>query len=381
MSERDNIRPSPVECASPSRRRRAGLVSWELAGTWARNLWRLHGSDDPVLEPFVTAWFCTYRCNLSCSYCILAEKGWTRGGQPELDHDGARRLLAIIRRACPNLYISGGEPLLRKDLRPLLEHALTLDFASISMVTNMSLMHRQPELLELVDNLVVSLDMLDEARCAQVLGCRPAVVRRIRSNVEFAASRQRELGFRMAANFVITPQSLGDVHRVLDFCRAHGIRLTVGPELSFDGHVSPDLREDPRYPALLQELLCRRDTDPAILDSRLYLETLRDQAPFPCFPSLTPRISPMGGLYYPCRPIGGLEIDLLAAGSFAEAVQEGQRRYGPAPRCRGRCPMNCYTTPSLFMTNPVSTLWDHARAALRGLGARPCPPASGEAGC
>ncbi len=381
MSETVPVRSLPASAATRPRRRRAGLVSWELAGAWARNLWRLQGDDEPVLEPFVTAWFCTYRCNLSCSYCILAEKGWTRGGQPELDQDEARRLRAIIRRACPNLYLSGGEPLLRRDLVPLLEQARSLDFGSVSMVTNMSLMHRRPEVLELVDHLVVSLDMLDQERCARVLGCRPAVVRRIRANVERAASRQRELGFRMAANFVITPQSLEDVHPVLDFCREHGIRLTVGPELSFDGHLTPALRDDPRYPALIQELLDRRDSDPAILDSRLYLETLRDRAPFPCFPSLTPRISPMGGLYYPCRPIGGLEIDLLAVGSFAEAVEEGRRRYGPAPRCRGRCPMNCYTTPSLFMTHPVSTLWDHARSELSSRAPRPRPANPKEEGC
>jgi MoaA/NifB/PqqE/SkfB family radical SAM enzyme len=367
---------------TPARARRPGLVSWELAGTWARNLWRMHSSREPVLEPFVAAWFCTYRCNLSCSYCILAEKGWTRGGVPELDSEQARALLAIIRGACPNLYLSGGEPLVRKDLLTLLQHARELDFASVSMVTNMSLLHRNPRVLDLVDNLVVSLDMLDEAACARVLGSGHGTVRRIRANVEHAASLQRSKGFRMAANFVITRDSLDHARDVLDFCRLHDIRLTVGPELSFDGWVDPELAGEPRYRTLVQELIDARGHDSTILDSRLYLETVRDLAPFPCYPSLTPRISPGGGLYYPCRPIGGLEVDLLEAGSYAEALRRGQARYGPPPRCRGRCTMNCYATPSLFMTRPLATVWDHARGALRGRGGDGADSrAPGEAGC
>lgn len=372
---------TPLDGA-PTRARRPGLVSWELAGTWAKNLWRLHSASEPVLEPFVAAWFCTYRCNLSCSYCILAEKGWTRGGVPELGTEQSRELLAVIRGACPNLYLSGGEPLVREDLLPLLEHARELDFASISMVTNMSLLHRNPTVLDHVDNLVVSLDMLDEQACARVLGSGTGTVRRIRANVEHAASLQASKGFRMAANFVITRDSLSHARDVLAFCRHHGIRLTVGPELSFDGWVEPELAADPRYGALVQGLIDARDRDPTILDSRLYLETVRDLAPFPCYPSLTPRISPMGGLYYPCRPIGGLEIDLLEAGSYAEAVRQGQVRFGPPPRCRGRCTMNCYATPSLFMTHPFATIWDHARAELRGLGATPTDRGATEAaGC
>ncbi len=365
--------PQP-DRSSASRRRRAGLISWELAGVWARNLWRLHGSGDPVLEPFVVAWFCTYRCNLSCSYCILAEKGWTRGGVPELDTEDARALLGIIRQACPNLYVSGGEPLLRSDLVPLLEHARELDFASVSMITNASLLHRRPEVLGLVDNLVVSLDMLDEARCADVLGCGRGAVRRIRANVEQAASLQRELGFRMAANFVITRDSLAHARDVWAYCRRHDIRFTVGPELSFDGAVVPALADSPDYRALLDELLDAHGRDPTILDSELYLETVRDLAPFPCYPSLTPRVSPGGSLYYPCRPIGGLEIDLLETGSYAEAVRRGADRWGPPPRCRGRCTMNCYATPSLFMTRPVATVLDHARRELTGLVTPSEPP-------
>lgn len=360
----------------PPRPRRAGLISWELAGTWARNLWRLHSDPEPVLDPFVAAWFVTYRCNLRCSYCILAEKGWTQGGVPELDTRQALELLGILRQACPNLYLSGGEPLVREDLPVLLRHARELGFASISMVTNASLLHRRPEVLELVDNLVVSLDMLDEQACADVLGCGPRLVRRIRANVEHAASLQRDKGFRMAANFVITRASLAHAREVLAFCRAHGVRMTVGPELSFDGLVEPGVARDPGYRALLDELIAARGHDPVVMDSVPYLVALRDEVPFPCFPSLTPRISPAGALYYPCRPIGGLEIDLLAAGSYAEALRQGRERFGSPPPCRGRCAMNCYLTPSLLLTDPVAMAWDHARAGLRGL-TRPATEAAG----
>jgi len=355
-------RASPAS-RSPRRTRRPGLLSWELAAGFTRNLFRHRTQTDPVLEPLVAAWFATYRCNLRCSYCILAEKGWTCGGQPELNTEDGVRLLRILRQDCPNLYLTGGEPMVRKDLDELLRAARSLDFACVSMVSNMSLLHRRPELLDLIDNLVVSIDSLDEGACAAVIGAPRRTAARIRENIVAAAAVQRDKGFRMAANFVITRQSLGHAREVLDFCREHGIRFTAGPELSFDGHVVDGLREDPRYRELLDELI-RDRRDPAVLDSGPYLEAIRDLPPFPCYPALTPRISPMGGLYYPCRPVGGAEIDLLEAGSLAEAQRVGRQRHGPPPRCQGRCAMNCYLTPTLFLERPLALAWEHLRGEL-----------------
>ncbi len=354
---------APRAATRPAAPRRPGLLSWELAGSFARNLVRHWTQAEPALEPFVVAWFATYRCNLSCSYCILAEKGWTRGGVPELDTEAGLRLLGILRAACPNLYITGGEPLVRRDLLELLQAAAELDFACVSMVTNMSLLDRQPELLDHVDNLVVSMDSLDPKACAELIGAGERTARRIRENIVAAARLQREKGFRMAANFVINRGSIGHAREVLDFCRQHDIRLTVGPELSFDGRVVQGLREDPRYRALLDELIAERH-DPAVLDSGPYLEAIRDLSPFRCHPSLTPRVSPMGSLYYPCRPLGGLEIDLLEAGSLAEAQRIGRERVGPPPRCEGRCAMNCYLTPTLFLERPLALIHEHLRGEL-----------------
>lgn len=350
---------------------RRGALSWQLLGNLARDVVRARTRRQPILEPLVVAWYCTYRCNLDCTYCFLAEKGWTHGGTPELDTAGSLALLEIVRKASPNLYLTGGEPFLRRDLVALLRGARELGFASISMVTNASLLHRRPEVLDLVDNLVVSMDSVDVVACAATLRCTPSQAGRILGNIGQAASLQRARGFRMAANFVASAANVDRAREVWAFCRAHDIRFTIGPQLGFDGRPDPVTRDDDGYRALIQEVLDARGHDPSVLDGRGYLETIRDFRPFRCLPSLTPRISPAGGLYYPCRPLQALEIDLRTAGSLHAAQQEGAKRLGPLPDCDGRCFMNCFVAPSLFVTRPVRTVLEHLGAECTATRARP----------
>ena len=68
----------------------------------------------------------THRCNLACRICYLAH------GAPEteLSLDGVRRILDKLARAGTLfLTVSGGEPLLRWDLSPILDHAVLQGFA------------------------------------------------------------------------------------------------------------------------------------------------------------------------------------------------------------------------------------------------------------
>jgi radical SAM protein with 4Fe4S-binding SPASM domain len=75
----------------------------------------------------------TNRCQLHCRHCC------TNSGQPLDDELSAAELLSIIDQVCrmgiPNLVISGGEPLLRRELPDLLEHATRLGF-KVTLLTN-----------------------------------------------------------------------------------------------------------------------------------------------------------------------------------------------------------------------------------------------------
>lgn len=57
----------------------------------------------------------TWRCNLRCSFCYLLERGLLNKGGPEMD---TAKTLKLVDRfpAGTRFYLSGGEPLLRKDI-------------------------------------------------------------------------------------------------------------------------------------------------------------------------------------------------------------------------------------------------------------------------
>jgi radical SAM protein with 4Fe4S-binding SPASM domain len=97
---------------------------------------------------FFFQWHLTERCNLSCRHCYQS------GGEvAELSTDEARELLAEVREMLdewretygvnfsPSCNITGGEPLLRDDLFPIIEESIAAGFAPF-LLTNGTLIDR-----------------------------------------------------------------------------------------------------------------------------------------------------------------------------------------------------------------------------------------------
>ena len=81
------------------------------------------GSPDPI--PHVVAWNLTRRCNLECAHCYIAA-GPTETATGELTTAEALRIAEEIieLNPAPMFVLSGGEPLLRKDLAELAAFAV-----------------------------------------------------------------------------------------------------------------------------------------------------------------------------------------------------------------------------------------------------------------
>ncbi|MEM3713196.1 MAG: radical SAM protein [Thermoproteota archaeon] len=92
----------------------------------------------PSLSPpeYVT-WLLTSRCNLRCEHCYASSRPWN----DELDE---KRVLEIAEEACEmgveNLHLTGGEPLLRKDIFKILDAAKG---CNTSLFTNLLAMDRK----------------------------------------------------------------------------------------------------------------------------------------------------------------------------------------------------------------------------------------------
>jgi MoaA/NifB/PqqE/SkfB family radical SAM enzyme len=90
------------------------------------------GKGDPSSEkippgPDLLVWLCTSRCNLNCRHCYVNYRF-----QGELNTEEALNFIEEVARLRPNFFsITGGEPLLRKDLFQILEKARGLIWRAI----------------------------------------------------------------------------------------------------------------------------------------------------------------------------------------------------------------------------------------------------------
>lgn len=69
----------------------------------------------------------TSRCNLSCAFCYEEEKG---------DQDMANPEIVIVKYKPKRLVISGGEPMLRQDLKIIVDSSLERGVERVRIVTN-----------------------------------------------------------------------------------------------------------------------------------------------------------------------------------------------------------------------------------------------------
>ncbi len=158
----------------------------------------------------VTVWNTTSRCNLRCVHCY-ADAGSRRSG--ELSTQEAMEFiddLASIQ--VPVLLLSGGEPLMRKDIIDLIIHAKSKGM-HVSLSTNGTLIDGETaeKLAEAgVDYVGVSIDGVEETN-DRFRGLRGAF-RKAMEGLENAASAGILTGIR----FTVTKFNLKDVPEVID---------------------------------------------------------------------------------------------------------------------------------------------------------------------
>ena len=115
----------------------------------------------------------TDRCNLRCAYCMPEEPVWYSHAAV-LTYEEITRVAAVaIAEGVRTLRVTGGEPLVRRDIPRLLQSLAALPgLADLSLTTNGVLL--EPLAKELVAaglrRINVSLDTLDRARFARMSG-------------------------------------------------------------------------------------------------------------------------------------------------------------------------------------------------------------------
>lgn len=323
-----------------------------------QNTWRTRVLQETYLEPLLAVLYITKLCNYSCSYC--SEYGAWRNAEfkkETMNTEEAMEVLRIIRQGCEGIYFTGGEPTLRNDIVALARYCKKdLRFGVTALNTNGSLLGKREELFEYIDSMVVSLDTMDAARADKIYkmpsGTTARVIRYLR---EFAA-QQLQRGFELVINCVTGPDNIDDANEVFDFCLENGIEFSI-QILELDGiGPHPKLKGHPGFSALVDRAIReKRKNHKSVSGSMTYLMGLKEMQPFHCFPSLNPRIDPLGGLYWPCHPLSGEQggtINLREHGSWDAAIEYARATYGDPPAGCQRCYLRCYAEFSLLAQKP-----------------------------
>ncbi len=314
-----------------------------------------------LLAPLAVVYYVTTRCNLNCVYC--EDFGSTRNApNAALPLEQARRVLRVIRSGTDRLILTGGEPLLYPEIDALAAAARReMGFRHLTLQTNGLLLLDHPALLPLLDRLVISLDTVDPELGSRITRVPREAVETIVDNVRLLAQRQRQAGYRLIVNGVLTPETVPGALELLDFCAAHSILASFSPQAvrnwpRYELLVSDD------YHALLRQLLAAKQRGAPLVGSVDYWRTLLDFRPYSCYPTLIPRVEPNGDLLYPCRPIEkeenghGGRCNLLAVSSWRQAVRQAAAVYDAPPRVCTSCFQQCFIEPSLMQARPLALL-------------------------
>ncbi|MEQ1662428.1 MAG: GTP 3',8-cyclase MoaA [Thiobacillus sp.] len=169
----------------------------------------------------------TDRCDLRCSYCM--PEGFKGFEEPEhwLTFDEIERLMAAFARlGVAHIRLTGGEPLLRRDIAGLASRLAKLPGVSdLSLSTNATQLDRHAHALKAagVTRLNVSLDSLQQARVEQING------RDVLAKVMQGLTAAQEAGFApIKLNMVALAGSNDDeIDSMVAFCMARGFVLRL----------------------------------------------------------------------------------------------------------------------------------------------------------
>ncbi len=185
--------------------------------------------DQSSKADFGFQWHITDRCNLRCTHCYQEDYS----GSDELGLDGLKRIADEIISTLSkwnkrgDIAITGGEPLLKEEMFPLIHYLESTDeISSLDILSNGTLID---------DRILAQIQHLTKLRCVQVSleGASPESNDAIRGKGTFqkvirAIHLLRSGGINVNIMFTLQRRNVGDIPSLIDLAVAEGISsLTI----------------------------------------------------------------------------------------------------------------------------------------------------------
>jgi radical SAM protein with 4Fe4S-binding SPASM domain len=170
---------------------------------------------------FIIAINLTRRCNLACGHCYMDAETREHGGSNELSSDEVKDLLTQIASRSDEtmVVLTGGEPLLRRDLDELISHGSQLGLSMVVGTNGVLLDEQRVISLKTAGAMGVgiSLDSLDQDHHDGFRGCSGSWERTLAG---MEACRKHGLPFQL--HFSVTEKNAHEVDAMIDFAKATG---------------------------------------------------------------------------------------------------------------------------------------------------------------
>ncbi len=299
--------------------------------------------------PLFASYNVTSRCNMRCSFCE-----WWKMNTPELP---TKKALAVIDEVCslgvPFFDLSGGEPLLRKDLSILAKKASSYG-CLVSMNTNGTLLKRSraSEIADVFDIVVVSLDGPKEIH-DKIRGVPETYDKAIEA-IRLLKTRGVKVGVNSVVtpwNIEILPHFIEELRSLVDFAQVQPIHPYPPPPQNTPSHEA--------ISKLVDYLLRLKRSDHSFL--AVPTDFLNGFETF--FEGNTPKICHAGELYVAIDPMGRLlacparadvVLGNLLTDSASEILKEKRKSEGwlKVSSCEG-CWLECTVGVSMVLKKPL----------------------------
>jgi MoaA/NifB/PqqE/SkfB family radical SAM enzyme len=282
------------------------------------------------IYPFYASYKVTHKCSLKCKFCnVWMEK------TPDLPKEDVFKILDnIANSSIVVLSLEGGDPLVRKDLKEILQYAHKKPFY-LFFTTNGNLIDKRPmkEYCKHIDYLHISIDEGHE-------------------NLEFFDRLEefQSFGPEICIQIVVTKDTLSALEEKVKRIYEVGARTVVMPACHLDG-------TDDYYPdteKFRDEVIrLKKKYDNTITTPKGFLDNINK--PHGCSTSSI-IIDSDGGLFYPCRTVGK-QLYNFTEGSFIEFLKTTEARQArkDMKNCKRSCGWYQYFATDVY-ASPFSLL-------------------------
>ncbi len=187
----------------------------------------------------IVVWSTTRSCNLNCVHCYTDSANKKYSGELSTE-EGIALIDDLAAFSIPSLLFSGGEPLMRRDLFNLIEHASKKNIRPV-LSTNGTLIDRNAA-RSLKDSGIVyvgiSLDGMEETNDV-FRGAKGAFARAMKGFEHCVAVGQR-VGLRLT----LTKKNFEDLHKIFDFIERESINRACFYHLVYSGRGGNIFQDD-----------------------------------------------------------------------------------------------------------------------------------------